>query len=173
VFDPEDSRRPGAPPGALHDPPDPRFWGPDRPPRHRRPTGRRPPGLGNDAKVAIAAVVVIVSATLISHEALGRSGSPPAPTGSSTPAPHVIVQVAGAVTKPGVIELPVGSRVIDAVDAVGGALPAADLDRLNLAAKLHDGEQVLVPTTTATTTSTPTTTTAPPPDTTTTPPPTG
>jgi len=124
--------------------------------------------------VAIAAVVVIVSATLISHEALGRSGSTPARAGSSTPAPHVIVQVAGAVTRPGVIELPVGSRVIDAVDAVGGALPAADLDRLNLASRLRDGEQVLVPTTTATTTSIPTTTTtAPPPNTTAPSPPTG
>jgi len=121
--------------------------------------------------VALAAVVVIILATLVSHEALGGSGSTPTPAASSTPAPHVIVQVAGAVTRPGVIELPVGSRVIDAVDAVGGALPAADLDRLNLAAKLRDGEQVLVPTSTATTTTT--TTTGPAPDTTAPPPPTG
>jgi competence protein ComEA len=43
-----------------------------------------------------------------------------------------------------VVELPVGARVIDAVEAVGGALANADLDRLNLAAKLVDGQRVLV-----------------------------
>jgi competence protein ComEA len=56
----------------------------------------------------------------------------------------VVVHVAGAVAHPGVVELPVGARVIDAVEAVGSALPSADLDRLNLAAKLVDGERVLV-----------------------------
>ena len=57
----------------------------------------------------------------------------------------MFVHVAGAVQKPGVIELPVGARVIDALDAVGGALADADLDRLNLAAKVVDGQQILVP----------------------------
>ena len=56
----------------------------------------------------------------------------------------IVVHVAGAVVHPGVIELPVGSRVIDAIETVGGGLPNADLDRLNLAAKLVDGQQVLV-----------------------------
>jgi competence protein ComEA len=56
----------------------------------------------------------------------------------------VVVHVAGAVTKPGVVELRAGARVIDAVEAAGGALPQADLDRLNLAAKLIDGQRVLV-----------------------------
>jgi competence protein ComEA len=56
----------------------------------------------------------------------------------------VVVHVAGAVTKPGVVELRAGARVIDAVEAAGGALPQADLDRLNLAAKLVDGQRVLV-----------------------------
>jgi competence protein ComEA len=45
-----------------------------------------------------------------------------------------------------VVELPAGARVIDAVEAVGGAPAEADLDRLNLAAKLVDGERVYVPT---------------------------
>jgi competence protein ComEA len=54
------------------------------------------------------------------------------------------VHVAGAVTHPGVVELPHGSRVIDAVEAVGGALADGDLDRLNLAAKLSDGQRVYV-----------------------------
>jgi competence protein ComEA len=57
---------------------------------------------------------------------------------------RVVVHVAGAVTKPGVVELPAGSRVIDAVEAVGGALPDSDLDRLNLAAKVADGQRIYV-----------------------------
>jgi competence protein ComEA len=64
--------------------------------------------------------------------------------GGKVPA-HIAVHVAGAVTRPGVVELPAGSRVIDAVETVGGGLADADLDRLNLAAKLTDGERVYVP----------------------------
>jgi len=60
-------------------------------------------------------------------------------------AARIAVHVAGAVARPGVVELPAGSRVIDAVEAVGGAPADADLDRLNLAAKLVDGERVFVP----------------------------
>ena len=67
-------------------------------------------------------------------------------TGAATKAAsgRIVVHVAGAVTHPGVVELPAGSRVIDAIEAVGGALPDGDLDRLNLAAKLADGERVYV-----------------------------
>jgi competence protein ComEA len=56
----------------------------------------------------------------------------------------VVVHVAGAVTQPGVVELKAGARVIDAVEAAGGALATADLDRMNLAAELTDGQRVLV-----------------------------
>jgi competence protein ComEA len=63
---------------------------------------------------------------------------------TTTSAKRVVVHVAGAVARPGVVELAVGSRVIDAVEAAGGGLPDADLDRLNLAAKLVDGQRVLV-----------------------------
>jgi competence protein ComEA len=58
---------------------------------------------------------------------------------------EVVVHVAGAVVSPGVRRLPPGSRVTDALDAAGGALPAADLPRINLAAPLVDGQQVYVP----------------------------
>ncbi|WP_432562673.1 helix-hairpin-helix domain-containing protein [Kineococcus sp. SYSU DK003] len=57
----------------------------------------------------------------------------------------VVVHVAGRVAAPGVVTLPVGSRVSDALTAVGGAAPDADLDAVNLARVLVDGEQVLVP----------------------------
>jgi competence protein ComEA len=57
---------------------------------------------------------------------------------------QVVIHVAGAVARPGVVELAVGARVIDAIEAAGGGLPEADLDRLNLAAKLADGQRVLV-----------------------------
>ncbi len=58
----------------------------------------------------------------------------------------VIVHVVGRVRTPGVVTLPAGSRVRAAVDAAGGISPGADLQRLNLARVLVDGEQVVVPT---------------------------
>jgi len=68
------------------------------------------------------------------------------PAGSAPPGEggDVTVHVAGAVARPGVVELPGGARVIDAVEGAGGGLPDADLDRMNLAARLADGERVLV-----------------------------
>jgi competence protein ComEA len=81
----------------------------------------------------------------------GSSVSTPVPTSLPTSPPstvrassQVVVHVAGAVVHPGVVDLGPGSRVVDAVQAAGGAQPDADLDRLNLAAKLVDGEQILV-----------------------------
>lgn len=66
-------------------------------------------------------------------------------TTTTTTAPAaVVIHVAGAVVRPGVVSLPSGARVVDAIDAAGGAVPEADLDRLNLAALLADGQRVLV-----------------------------
>ncbi len=56
----------------------------------------------------------------------------------------VSVHVAGAVTRPGVYELPVGSRVTDAIEAAGGSIEGAQLDSINLARQVADGEQVRV-----------------------------
>jgi len=56
-----------------------------------------------------------------------------------------VVHVAGAVTRPGVVDLAGGARIIDALEAAGGGRSDADLDRLNLAAKLVDGQRILVP----------------------------
>jgi competence protein ComEA len=58
---------------------------------------------------------------------------------------RVAVHVAGRVRHPGLVRLPAGSRVQDAVRAAGGAAAGANLDAINLARKLTDGEQVFVP----------------------------
>jgi competence protein ComEA len=57
----------------------------------------------------------------------------------------IYVHVAGAVHSPGLVTLPPGSRVAVAVQRAGGLLRRADLAGVNLAARLEDGQQVLVP----------------------------
>lgn len=57
----------------------------------------------------------------------------------------IYVHVAGAVRQPGLLHLSEGTRVAEAVDRAGGARPRADLAGVNLAAKLEDGQQVIVP----------------------------
>jgi competence protein ComEA len=58
-----------------------------------------------------------------------------------------VVHVTGAVRDPGVYRLPAGSRVADAVERAGGATGQAAVDGINLAARLADGQQVVVPST--------------------------
>ena len=74
------------------------------------------------------------------------AGSSPAgsSSGATKKGTRVTVHVAGAVAKPGVYDLAGGARVIDAIEAAGGGAPDADLNRLNLAAKVADGQRVLV-----------------------------
>lgn len=82
--------------------------------------------------------------------ATGKDGVSPSPGA----APHlflpgangaeVVVHVAGAVSHPGVVHLADPSRVADALEAAGGALPEADLGTLNLARPLTDGEMIYV-----------------------------
>lgn len=73
------------------------------------------------------------------------AGTDSAGPGSGQESDEVVVHVAGAVGAPGVQHLAAGSRVVDAVEAAGGASPEADLGRVNLAALLEDGQQVYVP----------------------------
>jgi competence protein ComEA len=74
-------------------------------------------------------------------------GDAPLPAASAGPSPEVVilVDVAGWVRRPGVYEFDEGARVIDAIDAAGGARSGALLESLNLAAPLADGIQILVP----------------------------
>ena len=68
----------------------------------------------------------------------------PTPSGVASPS-VVLVDVVGRVRRQGLVTLPAGSRVADAVRAAGGAARGADLAAVNLARRLIDGEQVLVP----------------------------
>ena len=66
-------------------------------------------------------------------------------TGGAGGRERAVVHVAGAVRKPGVYRLADGARVQDAVRRAGGAARGADLGAVNLAARLADGQQVVVP----------------------------
>lgn len=75
------------------------------------------------------------------------TAAPPtvAPPPAAEAAPAVTVHVAGAVARPGVYRLEAGARVLDAIDAAGGAGRDANADALNLAAPVADGSRVYVP----------------------------
>ncbi|HEY1539823.1 MAG TPA: helix-hairpin-helix domain-containing protein [Solirubrobacteraceae bacterium] len=80
-----------------------------------------------------------------SQASAGATGATPTVQLDRAGGGRLTVDVAGAVQHPGVYELPAGSRVNDALRRAGGAARRADLTAVNLAAKLEDGRQVLVP----------------------------
>lgn len=102
---------------------------------------------------AVAVVVLLVGARAIRGEQSTtpsfRFGTDKAVAGESFAVGgqggDLVVHVAGAVRRPGVYRMPEGSRVDDAVSRAGGAAPAAELEAVNLAARLADGQQVVVP----------------------------
>ena len=125
-----------------------------------------PAALTSGARRAAAAALVVAAAAVAGAVALvAVRGAPPAPettlpmagspsavgAGTSvqadrgTEASEVYVHVAGAVARPGVYRVRPGGRVADVVDAAGGPSGDADVDQLNLAAKVGDGERVYVP----------------------------
>ncbi|MET9427592.1 ComEA family DNA-binding protein [Streptomyces sp. NPDC003036] len=89
---------------------------------------------------AVHAPEVVGAAEPAAAATPGATG-PPMPTASSPP---VVVDVSGKVRRPGVLRLPAGSRVADALHAAGGVRPGTDVSGLNRARVLMDGEQVLV-----------------------------
>jgi competence protein ComEA len=99
---------------------------------------------------AVAAVVVLGAAAFawwsrprpepVVAQLTATTPAAPSPTAPA----ELVVAVTGMVHEPGLVRLPPGSRVADAIDAAGGVLPEADLDYLNLARKLTDGELVAV-----------------------------
>jgi len=65
--------------------------------------------------------------------------------GTADPARQLLVHVSGAVVRAGLYRLPADARVADAIAAAGGATANADTDRINLAARVADGQHVIVP----------------------------
>jgi competence protein ComEA len=119
------------------------------------------------ALCAVGAVLVL----LLGARQLGRGGASDPPAPAATPVPlrveaaedeRVVVHVAGAVKRPGIYRLLASSRVDDAVRLAGGATRRADLAGLNLAAKVEDGRQILVPERVATSAAAPATAAAAP-----------
>lgn len=107
--------------------------------------------------VALAVLVAVLGARylLASHTpvapegqalaAFAASPSPAASPSATASAAPLVVYVCGAVARPGVYRLLSGSRVADLLEQAGGAKPKAELQSINLAAKLVDGQQVVVP----------------------------
>jgi competence protein ComEA len=124
----------------------------------RRPAARLVAGLAAAAALAAAAFGLAVSGSsggvtvdngaAILHGSARPSGDLTG-TGSPPPDGDLVVDIQGAVLQPGVRHLPAGSRVADAVAAAGGYGPRVDAARasreLNLAAPLHDGDRIVIP----------------------------
>lgn len=109
------------------------------PPRVRLDPGTR----GAVALVGVAVVAVAVTGYVVWR---GRPTpvSLPAPIVTSATPALLVVDVAGDVRKPGLVRVPAGSRVADALAAAGGVRPGATPTGLNLARKVVDGEQLVV-----------------------------
>lgn len=117
---------------------------------------------GATALALVAALAAILAAVGVwwdrpQTEPVGAPGALPAVVVTSVPAADapapdtpqpapgpLVLSVSGKVARPGLIEVPDGSRVADALDAAGGALPGTDLSALNLARRVVDGEQIAV-----------------------------
>ena len=95
---------------------------------------------------AIAAVLAVVAGARLLG---GDDQAPAAPVrlapGAGRENARIYVHVAGAVRRPGLMTMSAGARVADALQRAGGPAPRADLTAVNLAARLADGQQIVVP----------------------------
>jgi competence protein ComEA len=110
------------------------------------------PEVALDRRRIVAATIVLLLVLAVGGRLLLRTGRasvpPPVPLAApakTTPASRLFVHVVGAVRRPGLYRLPEGSRVADAVTRAGGPTRKAQLELVNLAARIADGEQVVVP----------------------------
>jgi competence protein ComEA len=103
---------------------------------------------------ALVAALALAIVLLLAGKLLLRAGTPtearPLPSPATTaakaaPTRNVVVDVVGAVRRPGLYRFAEGARVADAVARAGGATAKADLESVNLAAPMADGQQVAVP----------------------------
>jgi competence protein ComEA len=106
------------------------------------------PGRRGVAALVLVAVVcaVLTGVVLLRGRTTEQPLVAPSLTGSTaTPgAALLVVDVAGKVRRPGLVRVPAGARVDDAIRAAGGVLPGTSTGSLNLARKVADGEQVVV-----------------------------
>jgi competence protein ComEA len=111
-------------------------------------SGRFDPG--RHGALALGAVALVAAAVAGFVLLRGRPSEQPlavpavAGAVSTAAGPELVVDVAGKVRRPGLVRLPAGARVADALTAAGGVLPGTPTVALNLARKVADGEQVLV-----------------------------
>jgi len=102
---------------------------------------------------AVAIALLLVGARAIRAEESSSAAASPAFVGGApagglrieSGGSDVVVDVAGAVRRPGVYRLPAGARVIDAIERAGGPDGGTLLEAINRAARLTDGQQVMVP----------------------------
>jgi competence protein ComEA len=103
------------------------------------------------AGAAAALVLILLAAWYLARPRPSATAATPPPAAISVSGDggdgggRVVVDVSGAVHRPGVYRLSAGSRVADALHRAGGATRRADLTQVNRAAKLEDGRQILVP----------------------------